>query len=57
MNKSKGVAVVAQSSIDKLLQFVRLVAAGVRPDGTYNRCREALEKEAKALLKELGSEE
>lgn len=57
MNKgSKGVAVVAQSSIDKLLQFVRLVADGVRPDGTYNRCREALEKEAKALLKELVNE-
>jgi hypothetical protein len=37
----------------KLQTFVQLVAIGKRPDGTYNYCREALEKKAKALLKEL----
>jgi len=37
----------------KLQTFVQLVAIGKRPDGTYNYCREALEKEAKKLLKEL----
>jgi hypothetical protein len=37
----------------KLQTFVQLVATGKRPDGTYNYCREALEKKAKALLKEL----
>jgi hypothetical protein len=37
----------------KLQTFVQLVAAGKRPDGSYNHCREALEKKAKKLLKEL----
>jgi hypothetical protein len=37
----------------KLLQFVRMAACPMRPDGTYNRCREALEAEAKKLLVEL----
>ena len=37
----------------KLRSFVELVATGKRPDGTYNYCREALEKKAQQLLKEL----
>jgi hypothetical protein len=40
----------------KLIEFVELVelvARPVRPDGTYNRCREALELSAKQLLEEL----
>jgi hypothetical protein len=37
----------------KLRHFVELVANGPRPDGTYNRCRAALEVEAKRILKEL----
>jgi hypothetical protein len=37
----------------KLREFVALVANGKRPDGTYNYCREALEKKAKGLLQEL----
>ena len=38
----------------QLLEFVRLAAVGVRSDGTYNRCREALEIAAKELLKSIG---
>ena len=34
----------------ELLQFVMLVANGIRPDGTYNYCREALEIKAKEVL-------
>lgn len=37
----------------KLREFVALVSNGKRPDGTYNYCREALEKKAKDLLEEL----
>jgi hypothetical protein len=37
----------------KLREFVELVSNGKRPDGTYNYCREALEKKAEGLLKEL----
>ena len=37
----------------KLLSFVELVATGKRLDGTYNYCREALEKKAKELLKQI----
>ena len=37
----------------KLREFVELVSNGKRPDGTYNYCREALEKKAKDLLEEL----
>ena len=37
----------------KLRSFVELAATGKRPDGTYNYCREALEKKAQQLLKEL----
>ena len=32
-------------------EFIRLIATPKRPDGTYNYCREALEKKAKELLK------
>lgn len=44
---------VLLATIEKLLEFIRLVAADKRPDGTYNRCREALEISAKELLKSL----
>lgn len=37
----------------KLRSFVELVSNGKRPDGTYNYCREALEKKANDLLQEL----
>ena len=40
-----------QIKIQTLENFVRLVATGKRPDGTYNYCREALEQKAKELLK------
>ena len=36
---------------NELLNFVQLVATGMRPDGTYNYCREALEQKAKEILK------
>jgi len=39
--------------VAKLREFVELVSNGKRPDGTYNYCREALEKKAKDLLEEL----
>ena len=38
---------------EKLRSFVELVSNGKRPDGTYNYCREALEKKAQQLLQEL----
>jgi hypothetical protein len=38
---------------EKLRNFVELVSNGKRPDGTYNYCREALEKKAQQLLQEL----
>ncbi len=38
---------------EKLRNFVELVSNGKRPDGTYNYCREALEKKARQLLEEL----
>lgn len=37
----------------QLYSFVELVSNGPRPDGTYNLCREALQKRAEALLEEL----
>jgi hypothetical protein len=40
-----------QIKVQILESFVRLVATGKRPDGTYNYCREALEQKAKELLK------
>ena len=39
--------------ITKLREFVELVSNSKRPDGTYNYCREALEKKAQQLLQEL----
>lgn len=36
-----------------MLDFIHLVAASKRSDGTYNNCREALEQKAKAILDEL----
>lgn len=38
---------------EQLLEFVRLVATPARNDGTFNYCREALQKKAAALIKEL----
>ena len=38
---------------EKLRSFVELVSNGKRPDGSYNYCREALEKKAQQLLEEL----
>jgi len=40
----------------QLYSFVELVSNGPRPDGTYNYCREALQKKAKELLEELQKE-
>jgi hypothetical protein len=40
-----------QIKVQILENFVSLVAAGKRSDGTYNYCREALEQKAKELLK------
>jgi hypothetical protein len=37
---------------ESLRAFVEMVATGKRPDGTYNYCREALEQQAKEVLKE-----
>ncbi len=39
--------------VTKLREFVELASNGKRPDGTYNYCREALEKKAQQLLEEL----
>ena len=36
-----------------LLQFVELVAAPKRPDGTYNNCRESLETKALEVLQKI----
>lgn len=38
---------------EKMRSFIELVATSKRPDGTYNYCREALQKKAEDLLKEL----
>ncbi len=38
---------------EKLRSFVVLASNGPRPDGTYNLCREALQKRAEAILKEI----
>jgi hypothetical protein len=42
--------------LDKLRSFVELVASGPRSDGTYNYCREALQRRASQLLNELKNE-
>jgi hypothetical protein len=36
-----------------LVQFVELVATPKRPDGTFNYCREALQKRAIETLKKI----
>jgi hypothetical protein len=38
---------------EKLHSFVRLVATGPRPDGTYNYCREALQRRAENVLADI----
>lgn len=38
------------SIVQEMLSFIQLVATPKRPDGTYNYCREALEKKAKDIL-------
>jgi len=38
---------------EKLHSFVRLVASGPRPDGTYNYCREALQQRAENVLADI----
>lgn len=35
----------------KYLEALNLIAAPPRPDGTYNRCREACQKLAKEVIK------
>jgi hypothetical protein len=38
---------------NQLYSFVSMVSNGKRPDGTYNYCREALEKIAKQLVERI----
>jgi hypothetical protein len=38
---------------EKLHSFVRLVASGPRPDGTYNYCRDALQRRAENVLADI----
>jgi hypothetical protein len=38
---------------EKLHSFVRLAASGPRSDGTYNYCREALQKRAENVLADI----
>jgi hypothetical protein len=38
---------------EKLHSFVYLVATGPRPDGTYNYCREALQRRAEIVLADI----
>lgn len=38
---------------EKLHSFVCLVATGLRPDGTYNYCREALQRRAESVLADI----
>jgi hypothetical protein len=53
MNNLSPLEIYSLIEYEKLRSFVELAATGKRPDGTYNYCREALEKKAEALLKEL----
>ena len=52
MSESKNEKEIILAFID-LLQFVELVAAPKRSDGTYNNCREALEIKAKQVLENI----
>lgn len=53
MNNLSPLEIYSLIEYEKLRSFVELVSTGKRPDGTYNYCREALEKKAKDLLEEL----
>ena len=53
MNNLSPLQIYNITEATKLREFVELVSNGKRPDGTYNYCREALEKKAKDLLQEL----
>jgi hypothetical protein len=53
MNNLSPLEIYSLIEYEKLRSFVELAATSKRPDGTYNYCREALEKKAEALLKEL----
>jgi hypothetical protein len=53
MNSLSPLQIYNITEATKLREFVELASNGKRPDGTYNYCREALEKKAKDLLQEL----
>lgn len=53
MNQMSPYQIDSLIAYEKLRAFVELVSNGPRPDGTYNYCREALQKQATELLKEL----
>lgn len=53
MNSLSPLEIYSLFEYEKLRSFVELASNGKRPDGTYNYCREALEKKAKGLLQEL----
>jgi hypothetical protein len=53
MNNLSPLEIYSLIEYEKLRSFVELVSNDKRPDGTYNYCREALEKKAKDLLEEL----
>lgn len=40
----------AEAEVERLREALNLIAAPKRPDGTYNRCREACEQLAKEAL-------
>jgi Skp family chaperone for outer membrane proteins len=42
----------AEAEVERLRSALKLIAAPKRPDGTYNRCREACEKLASKALKQ-----
>jgi hypothetical protein len=53
MNSLSPLQIYNITEATKLREFVELASNGKRPDGTYNYCREALEKKAQQLLEEL----
>jgi hypothetical protein len=53
MNNLSPTEIYSLIEYEKLRNFVELVSNGKRPDGSYNYCREALEKKAQQLLEEL----
>lgn len=52
MSESKNETDIIIAFIE-LLQFVELVATPMRPDGTFNYCREALQKRAVETLNKI----